>query len=375
MTRAQRALAYLLMVGGGLLAPLLLLEVVFRLLPTSDITDTQPVTALDPFIHLRPNQDVTLSKGWHFKISARKHINNYGYMDDDDFDPGGTSPLVVVIGDSYIQAPQVSNSEAFHGHLANRMRPKGRVYAIGFSGSQLSQYLAFADFARDTFRPDGMVIVVIANDFDESTLAYKRGSGMGLGFHYFDPADTLPKLHLVDFPGHGGLLRVARHSALVRYFVKTVGIDWDRLSCWRGCGAAAREGFVGNVRADTNSARMAASHYVIDAFFQLLPESSGLPPDRVLFVLDGIRPNLYSDSGLTAAAGSYVDQMRRAFMSRAAEIGYEVIDMQSIFQRHHRATGERFEWTIDAHWDATGHALVADTVAASRLFREVFEAN
>lgn len=67
-----------------------------------------------------------------------------------------------------------------HGRLARFAGARGRVYSFASSGSPLSQYLAYAELARDRFRPDALVVVVVGNDFDESLLEYNSAPG----FHY-----------------------------------------------------------------------------------------------------------------------------------------------------------------------------------------------
>lgn len=57
------------------------------------------------------------------------------------------------------------------GRLAKTLAPDIRVYSFGLSGSSLSQYLAYAKYARDAFHPDGLVVVVTDNDYDETLLS------------------------------------------------------------------------------------------------------------------------------------------------------------------------------------------------------------
>jgi hypothetical protein len=102
---------------------------------------------------------------------------------------------------------------------------------------------------------------------------------------------------------------------------------------------------------------------VIEAFLRDLRNLVGLPQDRVLLVLDGMR---YPDSA-AAAAGTYFDLMRRALGHRAKEQGYEVIDLDPLFFARHRRTGERFEWPYDGHWNPAGHAVAAEAIMGSKL--------
>ena len=107
----------------------------------------------------------------------------------------------------------------------------------------------------------------------------------------------------------------------------------------------------------------------IEAFFRDLPVMVGLPPDRVLFTLDGLR---YPDLA-AAAAGTYFDLMRRAFRRKAESLGYDVIDLDDFFFEHYRRTGELFEFPGDAHWSGVGHRVVFDAVVASRFFSRIGE--
>jgi hypothetical protein len=92
-----------------------------------------------------------------------------------------------------------------------------------------------------------------------------------------------------------------------------------------------------------------------------VPERVGLPPDRVLFILDGFR------HATDLQPGSYFDLMRRAFMETAAAHGYEVIDLDTRFIPRHAATRERFDFFDDNHWNGLGHGVAAEAVLDSKL--------
>ena len=77
-----------------------------------------------------------------------------------------TKPIIAVIGDSYVEALQVKNKDAFHAILDKGLSSHD-VYPIGISGS-LSQYIAFSRYAAEQFSPKLFVFLIIENDFDES---------------------------------------------------------------------------------------------------------------------------------------------------------------------------------------------------------------
>ena len=100
-------------------------------------------------------------------------------------------------------------------------------------------------------------------------------------------------LRLTLFEYHPSLLRRSvAASALGRYLLFNLpfGRIWvdarTRLADGPGTGQPP---FAGNTSTDANVARVSKSLAVIDAFFRDLPNLVGLPPDRVLFTVDGMR--------------------------------------------------------------------------------------
>ena len=103
----------------GVSGTLLVFEIALRFLPVRGSLETQPVDAPHPILHFKPNNDVVFSLGWNFQIVNKMHVNNYGFVNDQDYDPRATSPLLAVIGDSYVEAVQVPYRETLHGRLAS----------------------------------------------------------------------------------------------------------------------------------------------------------------------------------------------------------------------------------------------------------------
>ncbi len=95
----------------------------------------------------------------------------------------------------------------------------------------------------------------------------------------------------------------------------------------------------GQYRAEPEPVRIRKSLAAIDAFFRDFPVEVGLPPDRVLFTIDGFR---YPQAA-AAGAGTYFDHMRQAFRAKAQALGYGAIDLDPAFFARHVRTGERFD--------------------------------
>ena len=133
-------LGNLLLTLGSVLTCLLVLEATLRFLPVSDSLRTQPVNAANPVYHFEPNRDVLRSQGWNFEMVNRVHVNNAGFVNDQDYVADDPRPLLAVVGDSYVEALNVPPSETLHARLARAAGGKARVYSFAASGAPLSQY-------------------------------------------------------------------------------------------------------------------------------------------------------------------------------------------------------------------------------------------
>jgi hypothetical protein len=162
-------------------------------------------------------------------------------------------------------------------------------------------------------------------------------------------------------------VRLIRMSALARYLFFNLHVAEMRAQR-RASGAV----FVGNTSVLVDSERVALSKRAVNAFLDQAPARAGLPPSRILLVVDGIRTAIYSVEGARAASGSYYQVMREYLIEAANKRGFEVLDMQPRFTARYAREHQRFEYPFDAHWNGLGHQEAALGVEGSALFRSIF---
>jgi hypothetical protein len=344
---------------------LLIAEVVLRFLPVSSGMRTVAVTAQNPVFHFTPNRDFVFSRDWDMAEANRGHVNNAGFVNDQDYHQDDKVPLLAVVGDSMIEASMLPYRETVHARLAGAHAGKLRVYSFAAAGAPLSQYLIWARHAVREYGASALLISVISNDFDESHSAYKTGPGF---WHYVPEADGELRLRLFEY--RPGLLRnAAVASALGRYLIFNlqVGQHWlDLKSTLFGGPAMAAPGEAAS-GSSADEKRVSDSIAAVDAFFRDLPEYTGLPPSRILFTVEGFR---YADLA-AVSAGNYLDRVRRALLEKAAALGYDAIDLDPPFFQHYRRTGARVELPRDGHWTGTYHGVTFDAVMASPFMARV----
>ncbi|MGE4290663.1 MAG: hypothetical protein AB7E32_00510 [Desulfovibrio sp.] len=349
----------------GLLLALCLLEALLRLLPVNEGLHTQPVNAAAPIYHFEPDRTSTWSRFADFAMTNRVHVNNFGFVNDQDYVQEAATPLTAVIGDSYVEAVMLPYAETLQARLAVALQGHGRVYSFAASGAPLSQYLAYARYASAEFHATRLLFVIVGNDFDESLTRYANMPG----FHYFQEDTSGLKFVRQDY-APSWATRLARHSRLALYLLTNARVQEipDRV---RKLFSSSKEThYVGQTVAEADSERLRLSRLAVDEFLRRLPLETGLPPERMLFVMDGVRPQLY-DSGYDPQADqSYFAQMRRGFMARARAKGFGVLDMQPLFQKAHAEKNTRFEFERDAHWNGLGHQQAAEAVLQSGFLDE-----
>jgi hypothetical protein len=346
--------------------PLAMLELAARFLPVSSPPYLLPVSAQHPVPRFQPDVQYQYSWGPDFAVRSVKRSNNFGYAHFADYKARDDSPLLMVIGDSFVEAQAIDSGKSAAELLHASLGGTGRVYSIGVSGAPLSQYLVFAQYAAREFRPDAMAFFIISNDFDESLIQYKSEPR----FHYFEEGPSGVRLRRVDYR-LSAAKKVLRHSALLRYLMYNVALE-ARLQAILNPGSVAAWGARDGEPPERLERRVRDSRRAVDHFLALLPEMSGLGAGSIVFVLDAVRPAIYSEQGLEAAERGYHARLREYFAARAKAQGYEVVDMQPAFIARHRADGSRFEFPSDSHWNELGNALVAEELAKTPVFGRVF---
>jgi hypothetical protein len=340
------------------------MEGVFRLLPVSYPPYILPVSSENPVARFQPDVDYLFSAGWNFSVRADKHSNNFGYINASDYRTHEATPLLVVIGDSFVEAHQVDAGKSAAEILHSALDGKGRVYSIGLSGAALSQYLVFADFARATFRPAAMAFIIIGNDFDESLLKYKSDPR----FHYFEDHGDGFALRRIDYQ-LSTAKTILRKSAFVRYVMLNLLAEQVLDDIRRALRRLEDSPGPAHEAPATLEQRIDDSKKAVDYFLDQLPVKSGLDGRSIVLVLDAMRPAMYgSPEASRSAEDGYVLRMRRYFQEQAGARGYEVLDMQPAFMRRHRLDNSRFEFSADGHWNELGHRLVAEEMRKSAVF-------
>jgi hypothetical protein len=350
-----------------ILLPFSMMEGVFRLLPVSSPPYILPVTAQHPVARFQPGIDYVFSKGWDFSIRTRKRSNNFGYNNVSDYRQDDTTPLLMVIGDSFVEAHSVDAGKSAAELLHSAVRERGRVYSIGLSGAPLSQYLVFAEYARTTFRPSAMAFVIIENDFDESLLKYNSHPG----FHYFAENGSQLALQRVDYE-LSTPKSILRQSAFVRYVVHNLVAE-HTVAKLRGMLSPFGEAKAGPEQSAAElEQRIQDSNRAVDHFLDQVSLVSGVDRESIIFVVDARRPAIYSPEALPESDADYGARVRRYFMTQARLRGHEVLDLDPPFRRRHRLDNSRFEFPTDGHWNELGNELVAAEMRESAVFTRLF---
>ncbi|MGC2415504.1 MAG: hypothetical protein WA459_22760 [Stellaceae bacterium] len=356
--RLRSLLAVAIVTAGYLAAA----EMVLRFLPVATGLSSVAVSERQPIFHFEPNRRFVYSQGWRLHQVNRGRTNNAGWVNDQDYSRDDPLPLIAVIGDSYIEAAMVSYAQTVQGRLAAALKGRFRVYSVAASGAPLSEFPVYAGYAVREFGARAIVFNIANYDFAESDIIYNAPLGMWV----YAGAGNDRRLRLV--PYRPGWLRLAvRHSALLRYLVLNLRLD-RTLSAARIAGLAPLRSAVAEpAAADAQTARLAAANGVIADFFRDLSRLSGLPADRVLFVMDGFRyPELAA-----AEKDSDTDRLRQEFRAAAEARGYQTVDLDPIFFERYRQSGSHFEMPGDRHWNGEGHAVAAEGVLSSRLLNAI----
>jgi len=350
------------------------LEIVLRFLPVQSHVPHQAVNADSPVTRYQPYHPFVYSNHWNFQNINYGRTNAQGFVSDFDYDTANHQQLIAVIGDSYIEARMVPFSQTMQETIRSGLNDAVRVYAFAMNGAALSQYLAFAKMARDTYHPDMMIVNIVSNDFNESFAQFHTRSR----FHYFmedDHGNLQPQL--VSSYRPSWLREILSHSALVRYayfHLRVTDIPRNIKRLTRSLPGRSRSTPPPSISSPSSKKKcqgnLEFSQRAVDAFLHLLPKHAGLPPGSILLVLDGQRLSLYR--GLHKQDACF-ESMRHYVSEHAERMGYEVLDMHPVFKDDFQAHRQRFEFTHDAHWNTRAHGLAGRAVLMSQTVTRHFK--
>ena len=94
---------------------------------------------------------------------------------------------------------------------------------------------------------------------------------------------------------------------------------------------------------------------------------------KILFVLDGIRPQLYNLNLSNQISDSFWFKIRKYFINEANKKGFEVIDMQKEFIKAYKLERKKFEFKTDSHWNSVGHKTVANSIENSIVWKSFIQ--
>ena len=329
-----------------------ILETIFIILPVSDSYQSQPVNADNPILHFKPNRTVNTQIGFNFSHINKKIVNNYGYTNDFDFKNSNNAEnkIFAIIGDSYVEASQVSNSNSFHGIL-NSSNKNIQFYPIGISGSPLSQYIAFAKFAENNFNPDLYIFLIIDNDFDESWLDFSNNVP---GLHYFDTNENLIR---TDYQPPRWKI-ILRKSAFIRYLYLDFKLH-HQLTLFNkfklkllGKESIKEQG--------DYSKRLNLGLKATDMFLFYLNEL--IPNKPIILLVDGDRKSIYKNQEYRNT--NKITNTWMEYINKRGELSnnIKVIDLHSYFLKDWSLNQKKFNWDYDYHWNERGHRIAAEVL-------------
>ena len=332
----------------------ILLEVIFRFLPTSESLLTKPVNASNPYLRFEENRNVTRQIGFDFTHVNVKRVNNYGFVATRDFktNKDGRNKVVAVIGDSQVEALQVSDADTFHAKI-DASFDNIDVYPLGVSGSPMSQYIAYKNYVRNSFSPDLYVFLIVFNDFDESWYEFKKAPG----YHYFSNSGGLDRVDY--FPSK--IKKLVRKSAFLRYLHLDLKLT-------------VQLGRFFQLQTDADKLKLKSNNVIEargkEAVNRFVKEIRDLATEKpVIVVLDGDRNSIYAGQ-----KGRDLNVIRNRWFQYLFEKSQNIpnlfaLDLHPVFQNDWDENKKKFNYEYDYHMNERGHAIAADAlvIAISKI--------
>ena len=339
---------------------LLAAEVTLRFLPVASSLHTLAVTPQSPVFRFTPNRDFVYSREWDFVLANRGHVNNAGFVNDQDYLQG--QPAAAAGRRRRLDDRGGDGAISRHAAGPPRQSPRRQGARLQFrrcrSATQPIPDLGAACGAG--LRGEALIINVVGNDFDESHSAYATYPGF---WRYAPDANQQLRLRLFEYrPSLRG--RIAVSSALGRYLIFNLqaGAAWSSLKQLlvrpAGWPNPAMPAIPRSTPARSGSAVRSRP---LDAFFRDLPSYAACRRRASCSSSTGCATRKSRRLPPAATSTGCAGPCWR----RPPHWATTPSTSTRFFFAHHRRTGERIEFVRDAHWSSIGHGVAFDAVMAS----------
>ena len=327
------------------------LELAFRLLPATSFPDL----VFDSKYNII-RFDTTGKTGGVYtygrlaEIRGRWAVNNDGWNSSTDYLPveQRTKPLVVLIGDSYLENFYLDGEHHLGAELARRSDQRFDVYELGRSGMTLAEYILMVEYAYDRYRPDYLVFLVNADDLSESIRSLGTRSkwtqieNIGQDTYKILPGSYVPS----------DLKKALRKSAFFRYLNSQFLLSPNPPAF----DFAMHPKRPRPAQIDTVALLRNGAHWILDSL-QAQQRRIDIP---MLFALHPDRESIYRDPTATAIPLSReLSIIRDDIRQRNQENTFNFLNLTDGFVSAYRRDSRRFEFEINPHWNAYGNETAA----------------
>ncbi len=332
----------------GTLLCLLVLECIFRILPTSNILEKVRLHEKIPLALESPGERFVYSRYWNYSIINEGDTNNRGFYDEVDYrlltEEDQRKLRVALIGDSFLDAKMVAQRDC----CISRIRKLGvenkanlllRNYSL--SGADLPSYVALTQYVESVFRPQIVVFVVNEEDIEKS---FEKQRGQAV----FSESGG------IEFVEHrtSRIRRYLGKSALIRYiYVNLLLYPGNVVEVWKR--TEVRNGPFGRLLkggSGTENEILNRSHDAIQYFVNNIDSIARRLRAQVLIVLNPLQ-------GEDGSVRPCVVPIK-LFKEKA----WKVYDLYECLKINNELGRPPLFFKKDRHWNREGHEVVANAI-------------
>lgn len=338
------------LIAAGILAMLLLAEVVLQLLPVpSGIFLADPSDRWQTR-RLVPGARTTMSFGWDLMHVTHGTVNSDGFTAPFDYRDGAR--VGAVIGDSYVEGLSTAPGERLAPGIARALgQPEASVYNFGISGASLPHYLGLARIIGARYRPEWAAVVVTEQDFEE-------GFTPAEGLNHWSGQPSL--IAYSPLEPHGAVTRIVRNSAVYRYVRMNLKFSLQSLF---SSGFGKPHGAGPTTCPPTQLS--GADKVLLERWLAALSAALHLPPSKIVLVFDSNRKSYDTFSHAAPPCPTRDNLALRYLLDQSRQNGFASLDTAPLFAAAWQRDHQPFDhYPLDRHWTAYSNRLVARAVAA-----------